>query len=330
VGEVQDYYLTVSQVIQNGDDIQIGGSNTVSDRIIISMGNGGVLNVKINGITYNAFDDINEFTTITVRPGGGDDNITTVKLVIPITVFGGPGNDYIAGTSFNDTLFGEAGNDRILGALGDDFIDGGDGNDSLDAGQGNDTMYGGAGNDKMWGQAGDDVMYGDLSPDDLSEQSPGNDTMDGGLGNDLMHGGDGNDSMTGNAGNDVVVGEAGNDRVLGAAGRDILIGGDGADSLDGGADDDILIGSATVNDSDDSILLAALDEWANSGDSYEDRVASLSGGDFSPDGNVLQDDGAKDLLTGQGGRDWYMGSLTDNDQIRGRVATGPDAEQFDT
>lgn len=330
VGEIQDYTLVVSQVIQDGDDIQIGGSNTVADKIIITMGNGGVLNVKVNNVTYNAFQDINEFTTITVRSGGGDDNITAVKMPIPITVFGGAGNDYIAGTSFGDTLFGEAGNDRILGGVGDDFLDGGDGADSLEAGAGNDTMYGGAGNDRMYGVAGDDIMYGDLSPDDLSEASPGNDTMDGGAGNDVMHGGDGNDSMTGNSGNDVVVGDAGNDRVLGAAGRDLLIGGDDADSLDGGTDDDILISSATVNDADDSILLAAIDEWANSGDSYEDRIASLAGGDFSPDGNVFQDDGAKDLLTGQSGRDWYMASLSDNDQIRGRVGSGAGAEQLDT
>jgi hypothetical protein len=59
------------------------------------------------------------------------------------------------------------------------------------------------------------------------------------------------------------------------------------------------------------------------------RVENLQSGDLSPGGSVPQHDDARDLLTGAVGRDWYLASLPDNDNIRGRVGAGANFEILD-
>ena len=69
---------------------------------------------------------------IVVQAGDGDENITlSSDLPVPITVDGGPGNDWIRGDDGNDTFFGGPGNDRLEGYKGNDTLDGGDGDDEL-------------------------------------------------------------------------------------------------------------------------------------------------------------------------------------------------------
>jgi hypothetical protein len=53
---------------------------------------------------------------------------------------GGPGNDFLIGTSNADTIDGGARRDYIKSGSGNDIITGGLGNDLLDGGRGNDTF----------------------------------------------------------------------------------------------------------------------------------------------------------------------------------------------
>jgi Ca2+-binding RTX toxin-like protein len=65
-------------------------------------------------------------------------------------VFGGAGNDRLAGGAMGDSLFGEDGNDFLDGKGGDDFLVGGAGNDVIVAGRGSNTIHAGAGNDTVY------------------------------------------------------------------------------------------------------------------------------------------------------------------------------------
>ena len=120
------------------------------------------------------------------------------------------------------------------------------------------------------------------------------------------------------------LGGDGDDLLVGGDGRDLLIGGFGADRLVGNADDDILIAGTTAYDGDDAALAAIMAEWT-SAHSYASRVANLrgagSGADFGGRHNgdifliadgaqaTVHDDGAKDVLTGSAGQDWFFANL---------------------
>jgi Ca2+-binding RTX toxin-like protein len=131
-----------------------------------------------------------------------------------------------------------------------------------------------------------------------------------------VYGGLGNDQLTGGAGSDVLVGGLGNDRLTGGLGANVLIGGAGADRLVGGRGDDLLVGGATAFDLDPTGLSNLRAEWA-SGSGYADRVAHLTGaagglnGPTVLDPNAVTDDGARDVLTGGLGADWFVASTLD-------------------
>ena len=98
---------------------------------------------------------------------------------VPVTMYGGNGNDSLAGSSYyNDTLYGEVGNDSLSGWGGDDRLEGGAGNDSLGGGAGTDTLIGGTGDDVLNGGDGDDTFYFNLNEGvDNIVASAGNDTV---------------------------------------------------------------------------------------------------------------------------------------------------------
>lgn len=67
-----------------------------------------------------------------------------------VTIYGGDGDDILAGSIGNDTIYGDAGNDRLVG---------GEGNDTLYGGMGNDTYYYDQGNDKIIESGGNDTLF---------------------------------------------------------------------------------------------------------------------------------------------------------------------------
>src|SRR5215217_5482442 len=83
-------------------------------------------------------------------------------------LFGGAGNDTLAGGSGGDQLFGQAGNDTILGRGGADFVFGGPDNDTLTGGDADDQVFGESGNDRIVWNPGDDT--------DLNEGGADSDT----------------------------------------------------------------------------------------------------------------------------------------------------------
>jgi Ca2+-binding RTX toxin-like protein len=126
--------------------------------------------------------------------------------------------------------------------------------------------------------------------------------------------------------------------LVGGGGRDLLIGGLGADRIVGNADDDILIAGTTAFDLDHTALCAIMAEWTSTR-SYAVRTANITGNgtgssfDVRQNGNyflntnaaygaiTVQDDNAKDTLTGSSGQDWFFANLF--------LDNGDDADQKD-
>jgi Ca2+-binding RTX toxin-like protein len=189
----------------------------------------------------------------------------------PANLFGGVGNDRVAGGSVGGQLFGESGDDVLLGRGGADRLDGGDGNDQLTGGDGDDQNFGGMGDDRMvWNAADDtDLFEGGDGIDTaeangsnfaevfsvtangtrvrFDELTPAPSSIDIGTMENLvinMNGGNDSFSATGNLAALIgitVDGGTGNDTILGSNGADRLLGGDGDDFIDGQQGNDLAL-----------------------------------------------------------------------------------------
>jgi hypothetical protein len=73
-------------------------------------------------------------------------------------IFGGTGNDLLAGRERGDVMFGLGGADTITGGTGFDVLAGGTGSDRLAGGSGNDVLDGGRARDVLAGGAGADIF----------------------------------------------------------------------------------------------------------------------------------------------------------------------------
>jgi Ca2+-binding RTX toxin-like protein len=213
-------------------------------------------------------------TLIQVFGLSGDDVITldeTLGAAPRANLFGGFGNDVLAGGSGADMLFGQFGNDVLLGRGGVDRLFGGTENDALTGGDGDDQAFGEAGDDRLIWNPGDDT--------DLNEGGDGNDTVEvnGGAGDEQfavaangtrvrldrvspapfaldigtsealvvnLSGGADRFSATGNLAALIrltVDGGAGDDEILGSDGDDLLLGGEGNDFIDGQRGSDLAL-----------------------------------------------------------------------------------------
>ena len=155
----------------------------------------------------------------------GNDAITIAPEVpnnIPITIYGGGGND---------TITCGAGEERVYAGEGDDVVTGNAGRDHIYGEGGNDGIRGGGSSDLIDGGDGADTLRGDS----------GNDNISGGANSDRLRGSAGNDRLDGGGGRDHLAGEDGDDLVLGGAGPDVCDGGSGADDLQGGRDHDVVL-----------------------------------------------------------------------------------------
>lgn len=87
--------------------------------------------------------------------GSAQDNVLLVSrsqsgAPAQVIAFGGDGADPLTGNAnakLGDRLYGGGGDDTIAGLAGDDYLEGNAGNDTLDGGDGGDRLLGGAGND---------------------------------------------------------------------------------------------------------------------------------------------------------------------------------------
>jgi Ca2+-binding RTX toxin-like protein len=136
---------------------------------------------QINDITVIFNGQETQFSSATARAllivgNRGDDDIAVGKLNLPNLIFGGDGNDsiagggeadYISGDLGIDTLRGGAGNDQLFGTSEADLIDAGDGDDYIVA-LGGATVLGGNGDDRMFVPAGAVHFTGGEGHDSMS------------------------------------------------------------------------------------------------------------------------------------------------------------------
>ncbi|MFN0194929.1 MAG: calcium-binding protein [Aestuariivirga sp.] len=175
------------------------------------------------------------------------------------------GRDLFVGTTANEAVFGGGGDDSLAGFEGFDFLNGEVGNDQLRAGDGNDRLFGGEDDDLLSDGGGSDASYGGDGDDVFEAADDGNhDVFDGGTGLDRLIGGSGDETIDlargfrrdAAGGYDLlrsieaVDGGDGNDRLFGTSEDDTLNGGAGADLIFGGSGKDHLSGGGRRNDGD--------------------------------------------------------------------------------
>lgn len=205
-----------------------GGTDVVQVRMSISR---DTVRAGANGLDVSS-DNIRDVTlagvaSLTVTLGDGDDVFNAsnggplgAALALPLTVFGGPGDDQLTGGDANDTLNGDTGNDTLSGGASltdSDVFIGGAGNDTVTyaARSTSVTVSVGAGADDGAATESDDVQ----SDVEIVVGGSGADTFTGTTGAQQFFGGAGDDvflmgllASTG-AGADVIHGEAGSDTV---------------------------------------------------------------------------------------------------------------------
>ncbi len=264
---------------------------------------------------------------------GGPNRLDATNSSIPVTLFGGGGNDTLTGSSQADGLDGQAGNDLLIGGAGTDSFVGGAGNDTLvEAADQNLTLTnstllmsgnsqpdvsqkfstiefadlsGGVGRNRIDVSGftlglGTTINGGGQSDTIIGSPAPdtintltGHDLINGLGGADVVNGGGGNDTITGGDGSDNLNGQVGNDLVDGGADADVIVGGNGIDTLNGGGGNDFLNGQA-----DSGVI---------------------SGGEGN---DILQGGSANETLNGESGEDRIFGGFGDDLMLGG---TGADS-----
>jgi len=134
-----------------------------------------------------------------------------------LRIFLGEGNDSFV---FTESQRG-ASNIYVYGGGGDDFLAGGRGDDRLSGGNGDDTILGGRGRDKLNGGNGDDFIDGGRGCDDIIG-GDGDDNLKGGRCADTLTGGEGDDDIFGGCGNDEILDYWGDNFIVGGCGQDIV------------------------------------------------------------------------------------------------------------
>ena len=265
---------------------------------------------------------------ILVEGGARDDSIA-VRVNVPVSLYGGAGNDIIdatyagggvmAGGSGQDTVYGSLLNDVLFGGPGQDQLFGQAGDDSLAGEGGADTMSGGSGSDYVTyikAKVGVNISPGDAGSND---GAPGEgDRIEGDVENlvgsefadtiattpaaNIVYAYGGNDTVAGVGAGDAIYGMGGDDvlSIAAVAGPgSTLFGGAGNDRLTGGESADVLLGEAgndTLNGSGGNDLLLGDSNGVNPGDGND----SLDGG--AGDDN-LYGGGGSDVFTGGAGLD---------------------------
>jgi len=129
---INDLYDTDVQVVSldlggAGDTVTVNG-RALPDTIGLSTPGAGAVNVR--GLRYDV-NIVNAATSLlTINGNEGDDVIKSepgVGAVMPLTLIGNSGNDYLEGSASNDAMDGGAGDDVFVGNGGTDAIGGGAG-----------------------------------------------------------------------------------------------------------------------------------------------------------------------------------------------------------
>ena len=191
--------------------------------------------------------------------------------------------------------------------------------DGLSAGTfaptGNILVRAGAGADDVSVASGFSVKtkaFGGTGNDLLRSGNVG-DSLVGDAGNDTLLGNSGADVLVGGDGHDILVGGGGNDLLNGGKNDDLIIGGRGADSLDGDSNDDVIVAGYTSYDQDLVKLASILSAWRGRTD-YASGAKAIHKAGLVEDVTVFDDD-ARDVMTGDAGKDVFFGNFTKPDKV---------------
>ncbi len=185
----------------HGADTDIDGNPLSVQPGAFTTAQGHSVTINANGtFTYiPAFDFLGtDSFSYTLNDGQGGTDTATAYISVKLPAGAKTGH---AGT---DILFGGNGDNVIAGLGGDDLLYGGKGHDIILGGEGSDLIFGGKGNDKLSGGAGDDFIHADGGKDEL-------------------YGGTGDDWLMGSSDDDILHGDAGRDTLLGGGGKNTYV-----------------------------------------------------------------------------------------------------------
>jgi hypothetical protein len=134
-----------------GTALFVSGSNS-ADKIEIKLGSANhpgkyTVNITTAGVQSTKSDDIGTPISRVIAYGfdGNDDiSVDTHGRNVPAWLFGGAGDDKLAGNIGDDVLDGDKGNDSLTGNGGRDLLIGGENVDTLNASKGEDILIGGS------------------------------------------------------------------------------------------------------------------------------------------------------------------------------------------
>ena len=300
----------------SGDDTLIGGQQDDTlrggpgnDTLIVS-GNRH-LKLLADRSTGSGFDIFTEFELAQLVGGDGNNRLDATAATLPVSLFGGAGNDTLLGSSRTDDLLdGGAGIDRAeLTGLSITLTD------SNAPGMSTDQAESIEGIQLLGVSPGSLIDASGYSQGSVTiVGSSGADTLIGSPGDDLMIAAGGNDSVTGNGGNDLIFGRRGKDTLNGNSGDDTIFGGAGSDTIDGGVGDDLILGGANSD-----VLHGGSGQDTLRSNSGHDTVFGNSGNDVLVGGgghDGLNGGEGNDLLLGQSGSDTLLG-FAGNDTLNG-------------
>ena len=251
---------------------------------------------------------------------GGDDTLTSYGAWTQSDLFGGDGNDSLAGWG---RLEGGVGNDTLVGSGNEDTLDGGADADNMNGGE-DDDLYIVTPGDVLSDSGGTDTVQTGITWslgtafENLTMTGTGNITMQGNNLNNLIIGNAGNNTFNARAGDDTIMAGGGNDRIdmfgngFASYGNEVVDGGAGIDNIDfsGYAKSGIVVNLATGQISgggDGGLGTVAISnvERVITG-AFNDRFTGNSGA------NTFDGRGGNDTLSGGGGNDTLTGG-TGND-----------------
>jgi Ca2+-binding RTX toxin-like protein len=155
-----------SAVFVHGQGVLTVFGDSVGNSIVVSRDLAG--DIFVNGgevAVHGTRSTVDNVDLIRVFAGGGADTVSLDETLGPLPradLFGGAGDDRLAGSSAADRLFGGDGDDTLIGGRGNELLVGGAGSDFVDGNQGADTGILGAGDDTFQWDPGDgsDVVEG--------------------------------------------------------------------------------------------------------------------------------------------------------------------------
>ena len=188
--------------------VVVNGTNTGDIiQIDIRRASDGTKQLIVNITGVQRKFDLTGISTIEINSLDGNDTvIVRDRVVRPIFINGGLGDDLITSGAGDDHLIGGRGFDRVNGGDGrdfikgydnDDFLQGNGGDDKIDGGTGQDTIRGNSGNDNLIGGTGVDQIFGDDGNDKFTTQDNTIDTVSGGDGSDALSTSDLIDAVSG-------------------------------------------------------------------------------------------------------------------------------------